>query len=373
MLYKFLVENRDKVIAVTRKKVAGISESKPTSEESEKGLPAFYDHLLYEMKRESKGLPKSADTSAERKHGHHSTTRHGMELSRLGYTVSQVVHGYGVLCQAVTEMAGAARIPITTGEFNALNLTLDVAIADAVTGFTKLTDVENSDATKRMGFMAHELRNALAAAVIAHSMIKKGVVGTRGSTNALLERNLKRALDIVDRAFSEVRMKNDKVVELQPVPVIKIVEEVEATASEEACARGLTIKMKVDGLLKVNVDRHYMVSAVSNLVQNAIKYSKQGGTIWVRSRETAKHVVLEVEDECGGLPKGKSEALFQPFTQKSPDRTGLGLGLTISRQAVALNGGTLAVRDFPGKGCVFSITLPKLKFPRSSEKAASKA
>ena len=369
MLYKFLVDNREKVLAETRKKVAGISESRPTSEESEKGLPAFYDHLLCEMKRESKGLPKSADNSAERKHGQHSTSRHGMELSRLGYTVSQVVHGYGVLCQAVTEIAGAAHIPITAGEFSVLNLSLDVAIADAVTGFTKHTETETDDSSKRMGFLVHELRNALAAAIIAHSMVKKGLVGAGGSTNALLEKNLNRARDILDRSFSEVRMRNDKVVDLQPVPLLRIVEEVEATASEEARSRGQSIKIKVDAHLSVSVDRHYMISALSNLVQNAIKYSKPDADIWIRSRETDKHVVLEVEDQCGGLPKGKSESLFRPFTQKNQDRSGLGLGLTISRQAVSLNGGALAVHDFPGKGCVFSITLPKQKTPLRRELA----
>ncbi|MDE2511266.1 MAG: HAMP domain-containing histidine kinase, partial [Elusimicrobia bacterium] len=57
-------------------------------------------------------------------------------------------------------------------------------------------------------------------------------------------------------------------------------------------------------------------------------------------------------------PKGKAEELFRPFTQKGEDRTGLGLGLSISRQAVARIGGELTVRDLPGKGCVFSISLP---------------
>jgi hypothetical protein len=118
--------------------------------------------------------------------------------------------------------------------------------------------------------------------------------------------------------------------------------------------------VEVDRQLQAIGDYHYLISALSNLVQNAIKYSMKDGTIWVRSRDADKNVVLEVEDQCGGLPKGKAEELFQPFTQKNKDRTGLGLGLTISRQAVALNGGTLAVRDLPGKGCIFSMTLPKV-------------
>ena len=355
MLYQFLIANRAEVLALTKIKTVDLAADKPTSERSERGLPQFYEYLVGELKREANGHPKRS----EKKLGPNVTIMHGEELSRLGYTVSQVVHGYGVLCQAITELAEAKRAVITTGEFSTLNLSLDVAIADAVTGFSRRSNIEDVDSAKRMGFLVHELRNALAAAIIAHAMVKKGVVGVGGSTNALLERNLNRMRDILDQSFSEVRMHNEKPVEHEPVLLIKVVEEVEATASEQARSRGLTIKVDVDSRLTVDGDYNYLISALSNLVQNAIKYSKPGGTIWVRSRDTDKSVALEVEDQCGGLPEGKAEELFRPFIQKNSDRTGLGLGLTISRQAVALNGGTLAVRDIPGTGCVFSITFSK--------------
>ena len=71
-----------------------------------------------------------------------------------------------------------------------------------------------------------------------------------------------------------------------------------------------------------------------------------------------------MEDRCGGLPEGKTEELFKPFfKQKSGDRSGLGLGLSISRRAIALNEGSLSVRDIPRIGCVFSITLQKITPP----------
>jgi len=362
MLYEFLITNRDKILASTRRKANDLSENRPVSEESERGLPRFYDHLVVELRREARGKPKRTD----RKHGAMSTLRHGRELSRLGYTVSQVVHGYGVLCQAITEIAGKERAHITAAEFSTLNLCLDQAIAEAVTGFTKDARLEDVDSAERMGFLVHELRNALAAAIVAHSMVEKGVVGTGGSTNALLKRNLNRMRDILDRSFAEVRMHNDKEVGREAVRLIDVVEEVEATAGEEARAKDLTIEVEVESALMIVGDRNYLISAVSNLVQNAIKYSRPGEAVIVRSRATEKSVILEVEDRCGGLPKGKAEELFKPYVQKGSDRSGLGLGLTISRQAVALNGGVLSVRDLPGKGCVFSIA-----FPRSG--AASRA
>ena len=70
-------------------------------------------------------------------------------------------------------------------------------------------------------------------------------------------------------------------------------------------------------------------------------------------------ILIGVEDQCGGLPEGKAEEIFHPFEQGSAERTGLGLGLSISRRGVEANGGKLSVRNLPGTGCVFTIDLPR--------------
>jgi signal transduction histidine kinase len=106
-------------------------------------------------------------------------------------------------------------------------------------------------------------------------------------------------------------------------------------------------------------------SAVSNLLQNAFKFTRAHGHVLLRVRVAADRVLIEVQDECGGLPPGKTEELFQPFEQNGGDRTGLGLGLSISRRAVEANGGMLRVQDIAGKGCVFTIDLPRSSHPQS--------
>ena len=90
------------------------------------------------------------------------------------------------------------------------------------------------------------------------------------------------------------------------------------------------------------------------------------GIVWIRSKAYGGRVLLEVEDQCGGLPPGKTEELFQPFSQMGTDKSGLGIGLTISRNAVSLNNGILSVRDVPHLGCVFSIDLPLADSPLST-------
>src|SRR6185503_18689320 len=133
-------------------------------------------------------------------------------------------------------------------------LALDLAISESVEGFGKR--MGESVCNERMGALAHELRNALTAAIIAHSMVRKGVVGTGGSTNALLERNLSRMRDIIDRSFSEVRMKHEKSADLRPMRVLDIVEEVEATSG--ARERGREIELDVDPHLRIVGDHHYL-------------------------------------------------------------------------------------------------------------------
>jgi hypothetical protein len=360
MLHKFLSANRSTILDLSREKTNDIAESKPTSKELESGLPEFYDHLIDVLKKQARGGGK-----INPQHYAPSTTRHGVESLRLGYNVSQVVHSYGVICQAITEMAEKKGAKITPGEFSTLNLSLDVAIAEAVTGFAGEPGKADPslETNERMGSLVHELRNALACAIVAHSLVKEGVVGTASSTNALLERNLQRMRDLIDRSFSEFRMHKDATADRHPMPLFLAVEEVLATAGGDARAKGVSLMVEVDHHLEVNVDRNYLISALANLVQNAIKFSKRDGTIWVRGVDAGTTVVLQVEDQCGGLPEGKAEELFRPFTQKNNDKTGLGLGLSISRRAVALNDGTLSVRDIPGTGCVFTITLPKIKQP----------
>jgi signal transduction histidine kinase len=110
-------------------------------------------------------------------------------------------------------------------------------------------------------------------------------------------------------------------------------------------------------------DRQILAAAVANLLQNAFKFTPTYGKVVLTTSATADRVLFEVEDECGGLPPGKPEDLFRSFEQRSSDRTGLGLGLSICLKAAKANGGRITVRDVPGKGCVFTLDLPRQPRP----------
>jgi signal transduction histidine kinase len=116
----------------------------------------------------------------------------------------------------------------------------------------------------------------------------------------------------------------------------------------------------VDDGLAIEADRQVLAAVVGNLLQNAFKFTRPHTTVTLRVGASAARVLIEVEDECGGLPAGNAEELFRPFEQQSADRTGLGLGLAFSRWAVEANHGRIYARTLPDRGCVFTVDLPRL-------------
>ena len=143
------------------------------------------------------------------------------------------------------------------------------------------------------------------------------------------------------------------------MPLAEFIEDVEASAAMEAKARGIRLTVVPAQLgIAVNGDRQLLASAVGNLLSNAFKFTRPHTRVLLRTQIASGNVRIEVEDECGGLPAGKPEELFRPFDRRGSDRSGLGLGLAISRQSVAISGGKIEVQDLPGKGCIFSVVVP---------------
>ncbi len=344
MLHEFLSGNRDAILALSKRKAGAIAGSKTVLKDLERGLPDFYDRLMAVA-----GMQLKPQGWIDSKRG---------ELS--SGCISRAICGYALIGQAAAEEARERGKAVRTPDWGLFHLSLEAALAQALAGYLPPVP-ENSDgrSTEKIGALVHELRNALACAIVAHTLVKEGPGGSQAKTNALLERNLHRMRDLIERSFSEIRRRKDLGPDRRPMPAVEAVEEVLIAAGEEAKARGVALSAEVDRRLIVDVDRHDLVCALLNLVQNAIKFSKRGGRVWIRGSDAGRTAVLEVEDRCGGLPEGKVEELFRPFTQKSSDKTGLGLGLSICRKAMEHNDGALSVRDIPGIGCVFSLTLPK--------------
>jgi len=163
---------------------------------------------------------------------------------------------------------------------------------------------------------------------------------------------------LIDRSLTEVRLSVDPKVHKESTSLLQLVNQIVVAGEVEAQLKNQHLQIDVDPALQVEVDQYLLFSAVSNLVQNAIKYSHAGGTIWIRGHVAVDQALIEVEDECGGLSPEMPIGLFKPFEQHNRNREGLGLGLAIAQRAVELNDGKISVENLPGRGCVFRISLP---------------
>jgi signal transduction histidine kinase len=351
VLHEFLSANRAAIVARTSMKVAARPAPLVSEADRQNGIPLFLDQLIDMLRRSQ----PSSNAMAE------GATRHGRDLQKGGFTVAQVVHAYGSVCQAVTELAIEMKVPITVDEFHLFNRCLDDAIAQAVTEYTSFREKSISDeGAERLGNLSHELRNALGAAMLAYQILKAGDVGLGGSTSAVLDRSLRRACALVDSSLAEVRLESG-IRAMERVSIRQFIEEVEIAASMEANAQSLTLAVQ-PGLqgIDVEVDRQLLAGAVVNLLQNAFKFTRRKGHVSLTSSATKERVLIAVEDQCGGLPPGKAEELFRPFEQRNSNRTGLGLGLSVSRRSVEAMRGEIHVRNVPGTGCVFTVDLPRV-------------
>jgi hypothetical protein len=181
-LHEFIGGNRAELIRRCKSKVAKRSSPARTAATLEHGVPIFLDQLVAELRD---GTSRSVAIKE-------SAAKHGSDLLRQGFTVSQVVHDYGDVCQSVTDLAVESNAPISTDDFRTLNRCLDEAIAGAVTQHA----AEQEDT--RDGKVS-ELRNLLNTAIAAFDVLQTGSVAVGGSTGSVVHRSLLQLRTVLDR------------------------------------------------------------------------------------------------------------------------------------------------------------------------------
>lgn len=379
-LVEFLKSHQTEILAAAQEMSSTLAGKRLGAEPPPRGLLDFFQQLIHVLAHADAEPPhQDVDTDAMVKAANagdepaiavaagrpydvevaRTAGAYGKELQLLGYTLSHVVHAYGAICQSITRVAIARQAPISNEEFRELNRCLDTAIAGAVTVFhAERAEGQNARETEHLGFLAHELRNGLAIVTTALRVIKNGTVGFAGSTGQVLDRALNRLNELIDRSLAEVRLRVDPRVHKERISFFQLIDQVVVAAEVETKVRRPRLEIEIDPALEIEADQYLLFSAVSNLVQNAIKYTVPGGTIRIRGRVAGNQTIIEVEDQCGGLTVTSPDDLFKPFEQQHKSRDGLGLGLTIAQRAIALNDGQIDVENLPGRGCIFRICLP---------------
>ena len=229
---------------------------------------------------------------------------------------------------------------------------------DLLAGLGRRLAAPGGDANAQ-GYFAHELRNLVNVAILSFEVLKATGTDVAGSNGRVLQSSLFDLRTLINRSLSEVRLahSDDR---SQNILVADFIDDIEVAAALEAHAKGINLVVRpVQAGVVIEGDRPVLIAVVRNLLQNAFKFTRPHSTVTLRVHATTARVLIEVEDECGGLPAGRADDLFVPFEQRGCDRTGLGLGLAFCQQAVEASRGRISARSLPGRGCVFAIDLSR--------------
>jgi hypothetical protein len=216
MLHEFLSSNRTELVERCRDKV---TERSPGLEQRQlhHGIGPLLEQVIETLRLEESGNPAQGQDVSGPPGGQtagseigDTANAHGRELLARGYTIEEVVHDYGDLCQSVTSLAFEREVAIDADEFRTFNLCLDTAIASAVAEFAagkepRLAAQRSEDSKHRLGAYANDVRNLVNTATLAVKVIKSGRVGMIGATGVMLERSLAELDHLTNKALVELR------------------------------------------------------------------------------------------------------------------------------------------------------------------------
>ncbi|HLT39346.1 MAG TPA: sensor histidine kinase [Enhygromyxa sp.] len=310
-------------------------------------LPEFLDDLAFADRDPEQGWP---ELDSARRHGRHRM-RLGVDLGSLSVEVALVA-------EVLLMLAHEDGQEVACDQARRLSRIIGQATAASVHEYVALRDKQlASQAAQHFSFIAHEIRNPLHNAKLAAMMLTIGDQAARQRNLERLDRALAQLSDLVDNSLIQARLYGEPSVELARLDAVELAR----TACEDVIAhveaRGMTLTIEAQSF-ELEADRKLLISALTNLLKNAVKFSCDGGSVTLRARQIDQRAVFEVEDQCGGLPEELPARLFQPFVQVSEDKSGFGLGLAIVKQAVDAHHGAVRVANRPGQGCTFVIDLP---------------
>ena len=236
-----------------------------------------------------------------------------------------------------------------------------------------IDELRSRDALKTqfLSNISHDLRTPLAAIITHAEILREGMLGElterqRESMRGIVSGG-QQLLDMIDEILTYVRSASDKVILVRTeFSMVDLVDQVRLLNEALAAKKQITIeRLNGDDIPPVFADRDKVKHVLGNLIGNAVKFTGEGGRIWIamsRRGPSGDELLVEVGDTGRGIARDHYELVFREFAQvdSSPSRPhhGTGLGLAIARKLVELHSGTIWVESELGKGSRFFFTLP---------------
>lgn len=229
-----------------------------------------------------------------------------------------------------------------------------------------------------LAVVSHELRTPMTAILGWTWLLRSGELADAEAAKALdvIERNMKMQSQIIEDLLDVSTIVTGKLrLDLRPVTLGRVLEAVLETVRPQAEARGMRLESVIEQDASVSGDPRRLQQVLWNLLANAVKYGREGGTARMRLGLKGARAQILVEDDGEGIHPDFLPLVFDPFLQGESSLTrthrGLGIGLAIVRQLVEMHGGTVAANSpGPGKGSVFAVTLPLAAAPAAAASGA---
>ncbi len=282
--------------------------------------------------------------------------RIGDHAENIGERVRYIADGWSPEAQAAERarlrLDGLTETPPARG----------LAVIDAI------AEERRIDAIRRdfVANVSHELKTPVGAmSLLADTISTEPDADDRARLSDMLMREAKRVEDIIDDLLELTRLEETES-EQQPVSVDEMVNRSVEKVTVFASSSGVELAtVGVPSRLSVRGDRRALVRALTNLVDNAVRYSEAGSRVTIGVDELGRDVAISVRDDGLGIPRAELERVFERFYRvdraRSRDTGGTGLGLAIVRHVASNHGGKVSVESKPGEGSVFTIVLPLME------------
>jgi signal transduction histidine kinase len=310
-------------------------------------LPHFLDEIVEYLDQPPETWRRSDGAEA-----------HGEHRIETGLDIGALAEEFALVAETIYELVAEHGMVVTAEESAVLVRFIGRGTAESVRAYARLRDRQLAEeASRHFSFVAHELRTPLQTARLAVHLMSSDQ-GDQASHLKRLQRAHDQLSDLVDNSLVEARLHGQPRMQLEPWRTLDLLQEAVANARALAWRKAIEISVEGDDA-ELCVDRKLIVSALTNLIANAVKFTQDGGVVHVCTRLVDDRVLFEIEDACGGMPEDLPGRLFQPFVQAGADRSGFGLGLMIVKQAVEAHGGAIRVVNCAPKGCCFVLELPR--------------
>jgi signal transduction histidine kinase len=291
--------------------------------------------------------------------GNDVAREHGRQRHGLGTGLAQLVREYGLCSEATVEVAHEQGETLSAEAQVALSRFLFIATSEAVDEYVAREVGRHQQAgADHRALIVEELTGPLS--VVQQSL---DAFGDRLSKDdaAALQLGMERANLLLRGAPGDASVSTPaSELTSEALRLRDIVDDAMQRAASQASQRGVQLKSEVDPGMTVTGDRSLLLSALSDLIVNAATCTKLGSVVTTRARVAEGRLVVEVQDQCGGLDSQRIAVVFGAFrapsaAAKAP-RPSVGLALTV--EAVEALSGTLNVSNDVGVGCRFVIDLP---------------